>query len=88
MGRGPSLYTAALAMDPHLVEAMISTLLTTPHRAHLLTQTLAILTAYQKGTAMEAPSHDHSWPEVIISDQPKLKFSMKLPKYRIPRTDC
>ena len=54
------------------------TLSTTPHPAPVLTQTLDGATARQLATAMDPPSHDHSWLVVTSSDLTKSKSSMKL----------
>ena len=45
---------------------MTFTLPTTRHLVAVPMPTLAILTAHQAGTAMEAPSAGHFWQEEII----------------------
>ena len=52
---------------------------TTRHLIAILTTTLAILTAHRAGTATPAPSHEHSWQELITSLQTKLKPFTKQP---------
>jgi len=70
--------TAALIMDQHLEEDTIFTLPTTLHQTPTHTQTLDTATARQLATALDPPSHDHSWRVVTTSDLTKLKSSMKL----------
>ena len=53
-------------MDLFSEEAMTFTLSTTRHPVAVPVLTLAILTAHQTGTAMEAPSPGHFW-QVLIS---------------------
>ena len=53
-------------MDLLSVEAMTLKLTTTRHPVAVPILTLAILTAHQVGTAMEAPSLRHFW-QVLIS---------------------
>ena len=68
-------------MDQHLEEDTLFTLPTTLLQTPTHTQTLDTPTARQLDTAMNPPSHDHSWLVVIItSDLMKSKSSMKLPE--------
>ena len=67
-------------MDQHLEEYTTFTLPTTLHQTTTHTQTLAPPTARQLATAIDPPSHDHSWPVVSSSDLTKSKCSMKLPE--------
>ena len=53
-------------MDLLSEEAMTFTLLTTRHLVAVPMPTLAILTAHQAGTTMEAPSLTHFWQEEVI----------------------
>ena len=60
-------YTTARLMDLLSEEAMTFTLPTTRHLVAVPMPTLAILTAHQTGTTMEATSPGHFWQaEVII----------------------
>jgi len=64
-----------------LEEEAICTLPTTLHQAPAHTQTLDTPTARHLATAINPPSHDHSWRVVITnSDLTKSKSSMKLPE--------
>jgi len=57
------------------------TLPTTLHQTPTLTlQTLDTPTARHLATAVDPPSHNHSWRVVTSSDLTKSKSSMKLPK--------
>ena len=67
-------------MDQHLEEDTIFTLQTTLHQTPTHTQTLDTPTARHRVTAINPPSHDHSWRVVITSDLTKSKSSMKLPE--------
>ena len=67
-------------MDQHLEEDTIFTLPTTLHQTPTHTQTLITTTARHLATAMDPPSHDHSWRVVTNSDQTKSKSFMKLPE--------
>ena len=67
-------------MDQHLEEDTTFTLPTTLYQTPTHTQTLATPTPRQLATAMDPPSHDHSWPIVTTSDLTKSKCSMKLPE--------
>ena len=58
-------------MDLFSVEAMTFTLPTTRHPVAVPLLTLAILTAHQVGTAMEAPSPTHFWQALITLLQTK-----------------
>ena len=62
-------FTAALTMDQDL-EAILS-LPTTLHQTTNHTQTLEVSTARHLGTALDPPSHDHSWRVVTTSDLTK-----------------
>ena len=53
--------------------------ITTRHLIAILTATLVGLTAHRAGTATQAPSHEHSWQELITSHQTKLKPFTKQP---------
>ena len=53
-------------MDLLSEEAMTFTLPTTRHLVAVPMPTLAILTAHQAGTTMEAPSPTHFWQEEVI----------------------
>ena len=79
---GAVLSTAALdlPMDQHLEMDTIFTLPATPHQAPTLTQTLDGAIAHHLATAMDPPSHTHSWRVVTTSDLTKSKSSMKLPE--------
>lgn len=73
--------TAALPLDQDLEEEAIFTLPTTLHQTPTHTQTLDAPTARHLATAMDPPSHDHSWRVVTsTSDLTKSKSSMKLPE--------
>ena len=67
-------------MDQHLEEDTIFTLPTTLHQTPIHTQTLEPPTARQLATAVDPPSHNHSWRVVTTSDLTKSKSSMKLPE--------
>ena len=67
-------------MDQHLEEHTIFTLPTTLHQTPTHTHTLDTPTARHLATAMDHPSHDHSWRVVFTSDLTKSKSSMKLPE--------
>jgi len=68
-------------MDQHLEEDTIFTLPTTLHQTPIHTQTLDTPTARQLATAMDTPSHDHSWRVLLTtSDLTKSKSFMKLPE--------
>ena len=67
-------------MDQHLEEDTIFTLPTTLHQTPNQTQNLDTSTARQLATAMDLPSHDHSWRVVTTSDLTKSKSFMKLPE--------
>ena len=67
-------------MDQHLEEDTIFTFPTTLHQTPTHTQTLDMTTARHLATAMDPPSHDHSWRVVTNSDLTKSKSSMKLPE--------
>ena len=68
-------------MDQCLEEDTTFTLPTTLHQTPTHSQTLGTPTPRQLATAMDPPSHDHSWPVVITtSDLTKSKCSMKLPE--------
>jgi len=67
-------------MDHYLEEGTIFALPTTLHQTPTRTQTLDTPTARQLVTAMDPPSHDHSWRVVTTSDLTKSKSSMKLPE--------
>ena len=58
-------------MDLLSVEAMTFTLPATRHPVAIPILTLAIRTAHQVGTAMEAPSPTHFWQALIILLQTK-----------------
>ena len=64
-----------MTVDQHLEEDTIFTLPTPTH-----TQTLDMTTARHLATAMDPPSHNHSWRVVTTSDLTKSKSSMKLPE--------
>jgi len=67
-------------MDQHLEEDTIFTLPTTLHQTPTQKQTLDTPTARQLATAMDPPSHNHSWRVLNTSDLTKSKSSMKLPE--------
>jgi len=67
-------------MDQHLEQDTIFTLPTTLHQTPTRTQTLDVSTARHLATAMDPPSHNHSWRAVTPSDLTKSKSSMKLPE--------
>ena len=67
-------------MDQHLEEETIFTLQTTLHQTPTHTQTLDGPTARQLATAVDPPSHNHSWRVVATSDLTKSKSSTKLPE--------
>jgi len=67
-------------MDQDLEEDTIFALPTALHQTPNHTQTLATPTARHLATAMDLPSHDHSWRVVTTSDLTKSKSSMKLPE--------
>ena len=66
-------------MDQYLEEDTIFTLPTTLHQTPTHKQTLGTPTACL-ATAMDPPSHNHSWRVVTSSDLTKSKSSMKLPE--------
>ena len=53
-------------VDPHLVQDMIYTFLTTPRPITDLTQTLDTPTVHHPATVITATSPDHFWQEVSI----------------------
>jgi len=68
-------------MDQHLEEDTIFTLPTTLHQAPAQTPcTLDTPTARHLATAIDLPSHNHTWGVVGTSDLTKSKSSMKLPE--------
>jgi len=67
-------------VDQHLVEDTILALPTTLHQTPTHTQTLDPPTARHLATAMDPPSHNHSWRVVTASNLTKSKSSMKLPE--------
>ena len=67
-------------MDQHLEEETIFSLPTKLHQTPSHTQSLDTPTARQLATALDPPSHDHSWRVVTSSDLTKSKSSMKLPE--------
>ena len=67
-------------MDQHLEEDTILTFTTTLHQTPTRTQALDTPTARTLATAMDPPSHNHSWRVVTTSDLTKSKSSMKLPE--------
>ena len=67
-------------MDQHLEEDTIFTFTTTLHQTPTHTQTLDTTTVRHLATAMDPPSHNHSWRVVTPSDLMKSKSSMKLPE--------
>jgi len=67
-------------MDQDLEEETIFALPTTLHQTPTHTQTLDGRTARHLATAMDPPSHDHSWRVVTGSDLTKSKSSTKLPE--------
>jgi len=68
-------------MDQHLDQDTIFTLPTTLHQTPTHTQTLETPTARHLATAIDPPSHDHSWRVVTTtSDLTKSKSSMKPPE--------
>ena len=67
-------------MDQHLEEDTICAFTTTLHQTPTQNQTLDTPTARHLATAMDPPSHDHSWRVVTTSDLTKSKSSMKLPE--------
>ena len=67
-------------MDQHLETDTIFTLPTTLHQTPTHTQTLDPTTARHLATALDPPSHNHSWRVVATSDLTKSKSSMKLPE--------
>ena len=66
-------------MDQGL-EGAIFAFTTTLHQTPTHSQTLEAPTARHLATAMDHPSHDHSWRVVTTSDLAKSKSSMKLPE--------
>ena len=64
-------------MDLFSVEAMTFILPTTRYPVAVPIPTLAILTAHQVGTTMEAPSPRHFWQALIILLQTKWKHFTK-----------
>ena len=68
-------------MDQYLEEDGIFTLPTMLHQTPTHTQNLDTPTARHLATAINPPSHDHSWRvATTTSDLTKLKSSMKLPE--------
>ena len=67
-------------MDQHLEEDTIFTFTTTLHQTPTHTQTLEKSTARHLATALDPPSHNHSWRVVTASDLTKSKSSMKQPE--------
>ena len=67
-------------MDQYLEEDTHFTLPTTLHQTPTQTQTLDTPTARHLATALDPPSHDHSWRVVATSNLTKSKSSMKLPE--------
>ena len=67
-------------MDQHLEEDTIFTLQTTLHQTPIHTHTLDMTMARHLATALDPPSHDHSWRVVTNSDLTKSKSFMKLPE--------
>ena len=67
-------------MDQHLEEDTIFTLPTTLRQTPTYSQTLDTPTAHHLVTAMDPPSHNHSWRVVSTSDLTKSKSFMKLPE--------
>jgi len=67
-------------MDQHLEEDSMLALAATPHQTPTHTHTLDTPTARQLATAMDRPSHNHSWRVVTTSDLTKSKSFMKLPE--------
>ena len=67
-------------MDQHLEMDTIFTFTTTLHQTPTHTQSLDTPTARHLATAMDPPSHLHSWRVVTTSDLTKSKSSMKLPE--------
>ena len=65
-------------MDQHLETDTTFTLPTTLHQTPTHTQTLEKSTARHLATAIDPPSHDHSWRVVTTSDLTNSKSSMKL----------
>ena len=70
--------TAAMTVDQDL-EAILK-LKTTLYQTPTHTQNLDTPTARHLATAMDPPSHYHSWRVVVTSDLTKSKSSMKLPE--------
>jgi len=67
-------------MDQDLEEDPHFTLPTMLQQTPTHTQTLDTPTARHLATAMDPPSHNHSWRVVTTSDLTKSKSSMKLPE--------
>ena len=67
-------------MDQHLEEDTILTFATTLHQTPTHCQTLDMTTVRHLATAMDPPSHNHSWRVVTTSDLTKSKSSIKLPE--------
>ena len=67
-------------MDQHLDTGSIFALPTTLHQTPTHSQNLDGPTARHLATAMDPPSHNHSWRVVTTSDLTKSKSSMKLPE--------
>ena len=67
-------------MDQYLEGQTIFALPTTLHQTPTHIQTLDLSTAHHLATAMDPPSHDHSWRVVTTSDLTTSKSSMKLPE--------
>ena len=73
-------YTIARLMDLLSEAAMTFTLPATRHPIPIPILTLVILTAYQVGTAMEAPPQILFWQALILLLQTKWKHFTKQPK--------
>jgi len=69
-----------MIVDHHLETDPILKLATTLHQTPNHTQTLETTTACHLATALDPPSHNHSWRVVSTSDLTKWKSSMKLPE--------
>ena len=67
-------------MEQHSEEDTIFTLSTTLRQAPALTLTLDTTTVRHLATAMDPPSHNHSWQVLTTSALMKSKFFTKLPE--------
>ena len=67
-------------MDLLSVQAMTFILSATRHLVAVPIPTLAMITAHQVGTAMEAPLPRHFWQALILLLQTKWKHFTKQPK--------